>query len=55
MIRRALVGEAKKAAFATWVRQRENQSKGALACTHDQEPQPASVDLTEWLPFLSLG
>jgi hypothetical protein len=26
-----------------------------LACTHDQLPQPAAVDLTDWAPFLSLG
>jgi hypothetical protein len=54
-VRAALVGELKAAAFETWIRRRENQSLDALACTHDQLPQPAAVDLTDWAPFLSLG
>ena len=54
-IRRAFVDELKNAAFATLVRRRENQSLGSLTCQHDQQPQPATVDLTDWLPFLSLG
>jgi hypothetical protein len=53
--RTALVGELKAAAFETWIRRRENQSLDDLACTHDQLPQPAAVDLTDWAPFLSLG
>ena len=28
---------------------------GSLTCQHDQPPQPETVDLTDWLPYLSLG
>ena len=54
-IRRALAVEQKKAAFAIWLRRRQNQSLGGLACSHDEAPQPATVDLTDWLPYLSLA
>jgi hypothetical protein len=55
VVRAALVGELKDDAFATWLSARENQSLQSLACTHDQLPQPATVDLTDWAPFLALG
>ena len=51
----ALVAQERHAAFAVWARRRENQSLGNLTCQHDQPPQPATVDLTDWLPYLSLG
>lgn len=54
-IAKALVDQGRGAAFAQWVRARENQSLSSLTCRHDQVPQPATVDLTDWLPFLSLG
>jgi len=54
-IRGALVIEEQDGAFATWARRRENQALGRLACQHDQLPQPATVDLTGFAPFLSLG
>jgi hypothetical protein len=54
-IRRALGQQERNEAFAVWSRQRQNQSLGSLACQHDQSPQPAAVDLTDWLPYLSLG
>ena len=54
-VRRALVAQERHAAFAVWARRRENQSLGNLTCQHDQPPQPATVDLTDWLPYLSLG
>jgi hypothetical protein len=54
-IRVALVAELKQEAFAVWLRRRENQNLGSLACQHDQAPLPAAVDLTDWLPYLSLG
>ncbi len=54
-IRVALLRELRQAAFSVWIRHRENQSLSALACRHDQSPQPAAVDLTDWLPYLSLG
>jgi hypothetical protein len=53
-VRAALVVEEKDAAFAMWVRTRQNQLLASLACRHDQLPQPAAVDLTDWLPFLTL-
>jgi hypothetical protein len=54
-VRVALVAELKDAAFGTWVRRRENQSLDDLACTHDALPKPATIDLTDWVPFLGLG
>jgi hypothetical protein len=54
-VRAALVGELKDGAFGTWVRRRENQSTAVLACTHDALPKPATIDLTDWAPFLALG
>ncbi len=54
-VRRAFVAQERDAAFAVWVRRRQNQSLGSLTCRHDQTPQPATIDLTDWLPYLSLG
>ena len=54
-IRGALERELKQEAFAGWLRRRENQSLAGLACRHDQPPLPATVDVTDWLPYLSLG
>jgi hypothetical protein len=54
-IRAAFVAQQKDAAFAVWLRRRQNQSLGNLTCQHDEDPQPATIDLTDWLPFLSLG
>jgi len=53
-IRRALVDEERGEAFATWSRQRQNQALDRLVCRHDELPQPAAIDLTDWLPFLAL-
>jgi hypothetical protein len=52
--RRALVEEERTAAFGAWTRRRENQALGRLSCRADRLPQPASVDLTDWAPFLAL-
>jgi len=54
-VRAALTAELKDDAFATWLRRRENQSLPRLACTHDETPQPAAIDLTDWAPYLALG
>jgi hypothetical protein len=54
-VRAAFVAQQKDAAFAVWLRRRENQSLPSLTCQHDRPPQPATVDLTDWLPYLSLG
>jgi hypothetical protein len=51
----AFVAQQKDAAFAVWLRRRQNQSLSRLTCQHDQPPQPATVDLTDWLSYLSLG
>jgi hypothetical protein len=53
-VRRALLTQARDAAFATWARRRQNQSLSRLTCQHDQPPQPATVDLTTYAPFLAL-
>jgi hypothetical protein len=54
-VRAALVAQQKDAAFTTWLRRRQNQALGRVTCQHDQSPQPATVDLTDWLPYLDLG
>jgi hypothetical protein len=54
-IRAAFVAQQKDAAFAVWLRRRQNQSLGSLTCQHDEPPQPATVDLTDWLPYLALN
>jgi hypothetical protein len=53
--RARLARELADAAFSSWLRRRENQSLQSLACQRDQAPQPDAVDLTDWVPFLSLG
>jgi hypothetical protein len=53
-VRNGLANQARAAAFATWVRRRENQALGRLACQKDELPQPAAVDLTDWLPYLAI-
>ena len=54
-VRHAFVQQQRDAAFAVWLRKRQNQSIASLACQHDQNPLPATVDLTDWLPYLALG
>jgi hypothetical protein len=54
-VRAAFIAQQKDAAFAIWSRRHQNQSLGSLTCQHDQPPQPATVDLTNWLPYLGLG
>ena len=53
-VRRALLAQSRHSAFATWARRRQNQSLARLTCRHDQTPQPATVDLTTYAPFLAL-
>ena len=53
-VRRALLAQARDIAFATWSRRRQNQSLSRLTCRHDRPPQPATVDLTTYVPFLSV-
>jgi hypothetical protein len=54
-IRAALFELARGRAFDAWVANQEANDLGNLNCTHDQLPQAAPVDLTDYLPFLSLG
>jgi len=54
-VRAAFVAQQKDAAFTVWLRRRQNQALGRVTCQHDQPPQPATVDLTDWLPYLGLG
>ena len=54
-IRAALAANAREDAFRTWSSQRQNQALNRLECVKDDLPQPAPVDITDWLPFLSLG
>jgi len=54
-VRRAFLQQQRDAAYAAWSLRRQNQSLGSLACQHDQFPQPSTVDLTDWLPYLALG
>jgi hypothetical protein len=54
-VRAAFVAQQKDAAYAVWSRRHQNQALGSLTCQHDQPPQPATVDLTDWLPYLALG
>jgi hypothetical protein len=52
-IRAALVDQAREAAFQTWSSQKQNQALPRLACARDELPQPAPIDLTDWLPYLA--
>jgi hypothetical protein len=54
-VRRALADQQRRSAFADWARRRQNQALGRLTCRFDQLPQPATVDLTDWAPFLALS
>ena len=53
-VKRALQAQEKEDAFAVWSRRRQNQALSRLTCRQDQLPQPASIDLTEYAPFLAL-
>jgi hypothetical protein len=54
-VRAALLGESRDAAFDLWSSRRQNQALAQIQCAHDQPPQPSTVDLTDWLPFLALS
>jgi hypothetical protein len=53
-IRAALTELARGVAFDSWLAKGEAAAAGSLSCTHDQLPDEAPVDLTDYLPFLSL-
>jgi hypothetical protein len=53
-IRAALTELARGVAFDSWLVKGEDAATGSLSCTHDKLPDAAPVDLTDYLPFLSL-
>jgi hypothetical protein len=54
-IRAALVRLAREDAFEAWSVRRQTGALDRLECAQDRLPQPAAVDLTDWLPFLALA
>ena len=53
-IRAALVSQAREAKYPIWISGQQNHSFRDVVCWRDQLPTPGIVDLTEYLPFLSL-
>jgi hypothetical protein len=51
----ALRGFERGQAFEQWTIARQNGALGGTTCFQDQLPQPAAIDLTQYLPFLRLG
>lgn len=54
-IRTALTALARGVAFDSWLVKGEAAAESNLSCSHDKLPDAAPVDLTDYLPFLSLG
>jgi hypothetical protein len=54
-IQAALIDLARGVAFDAWLVKGEATASASLSCSHDQLPDVAPVDLTDYLPFLSLG
>lgn len=50
----ALRGFERAQAFERWTIARQNVVLNRTTCLHDQLPQPAAIDLTEYLPFLRI-
>jgi hypothetical protein len=50
----ALRGFERAQAFERWTIARQNLVLSRTICLHDQLPQPAAVDLTQYLPFLRI-
>ena len=50
----ALRGFERAQAFEHWTINEQNQVLNKTICLRDQLPQPAAIDLTEYLPFLRL-
>ena len=51
----ALRGFERAQAFEHWTIARQNVALNSATCLRDQLPQPAALDLTEYLPFLRLN
>jgi hypothetical protein len=52
-ITRALQAAARADAYGPWTTRRQHAALAGIRCTRDRLPVPGSVDLTDWLPFLS--
>jgi hypothetical protein len=50
----ALRGFERAQAFERWTIQQQNQALNRTTCVRDQLPQPAAIDLTQYLPFLRI-
>jgi len=50
----ALRGFERAQSFERWTIARQNVVLSQTICLHDQLPQPAAIDLTEYLPFLRI-
>lgn len=50
----ALRGFERAQSFEHWTISEQNQALNRTICLRDQLPQPAAIDLTEYLPFLRL-
>ena len=50
----ALRGFERAQSFERWTIARQNLALSRTICLHDQLPQPAAIDLTEYLPFLRI-
>jgi hypothetical protein len=48
----ALRGFERAQSFERWTIAQQNHALNRTICLHDQLPQPAAIDLTEYLPFL---
>jgi len=51
----ALRSFARGQAFEQWTIARQHGAEDTLTCLRDELPQPAAVDLVEYLPFLRIG
>jgi hypothetical protein len=54
-IRAALVAQAKDARYPTWIAAQQSRSFAAAVCWRDELPAPGTVELSDYLPFLSLS
>ena len=49
-----LRGFERAQSFEHWTIQQQNQALNRATCLRDQLPQPAAIDLTQYLPFLRI-
>jgi len=50
----ALRGFERAQSFESWTIARQNGALNGAICLHDHLPQPAAIDLTQYLPFLRI-